>query len=726
VWLWGGALIGLWLRVFEPSGPSLGITAATALGAFALGLSVPGQFLRAAQAVLRRLYPRKTLATPPVGPAGPETPRQMSQLLGVALIVAAGANLVSAMCLLAGNTVAGLLNAGSLLPTWLRLLAQLAVQLIAMMGWGVGAALLWQAQSLTRGAGRRSDAGGAREHEDWLWGLTAAAGITAFTWHMAWDPLLVGLGAGAIQVASGVILVRWPKSLRALSPVAPRRTSPPAAWIRLGVLARAAVTTLVATFQLRCLADLLGAALPQQALFAAVSIALLAIFHRRRTPKPHARSAAAAGAAVVVTAAVGMQLILGWVSLAGGPKTHWVLYVALTAQLPLAAALGLLAARQRQHFFSAGGSERQWEQWSLVGLAFGAGAGAALLTWPSRLIAAAPMALLVCMAGAIIVGITAFKRTGRQLTWTTAGGVLLLAMTLALTSSAVRATRGGQLSVSGGQWLTAWQQADRFGYLPAPAGKDTGWELDVLLGRLLAHRASPLAETGGPDGDRPPHPGDLLPRGRWLVVCRRPVINEAAGNVQVQLAAADPAIAELPFWKGRKPLSIWRVLQAGPFQYHGVFYGPMRADHPAARVVYRSAALRQAATRVARAGGVLIVHVPCAGTNAAPLIAVARTAHELFGEGVAVVRVGVAQAEMLLFFRPRESPTDLQELTQSLREHFAGKAFVLNSARLAPLWAEVPAVRRLVGPGCGGGRSVSLGQLRACCDAAEAGAAGSQ
>ena len=717
VWLWAGALIGLWLRVFEPSGPSLGITAAAGLGAFALGLAVPGQFLRAAR-VMKRLYPRKPLAMPPVGPAGPETPRQVSQLLGVALIVAAGGSLLSAMCLWAGSSAVSLLRAGSLLPAPLALVVQLLVQLIAMMGWGAGAALVWQAQSLARGGGKRPAAGAAREHEDWLWGLAAAGGITAFTWQMAWDPVLVGLLAGAAQVSSGVLLVRWPRSLRALAPVIPKRTSPPPARVRLGVLACAAIITLVATFQFRGLVDLLGATLPQQALFATVSIALLAAFHRRWASRRHKRSAAAtAGTAVVVTTAVGMQLILGWVSLAGGADARWVLYVALMAQLPLAAALGLLTATQRQHFLSAGGSTRHWEQWSLVGQAVGAATGAAILTAPFHLITAVPVALLIGIAGAIVGGIAAFKRTGRQLTWTAAGGVLLLAMTLALATSAVRATRRGQLSISGGQWLTAWQQADRFGYLPVPDGGDPEWELDLLLGQILARRGPGASEPEGANEDVAPSLTRLLPRGRWLAVCRRPWIDEGRIDLQVQLAAADPAIAELPLWHGRKVLSIWRALQGGPFQYHGVFYGPMRADHPSARVVYRSAALRQAAKRVARGGGMLILHVPCAGPNAAPLLAVARTAEETFGPAVAVVRVGAAGAEILLFCRPNGSGSRAgrQELTQSLRAHFAGKAFVLDSTRLAPLWADVPTVNRLAGPECGAGRSVPLEELRARC-----------
>ena len=706
IWLWCAGLCGLWGSVFDTTSPSLWMSAGASLAAFAVGLSVPAQFFRILQTAGRWVRPRGMLMVPPVGMAAGASPGHPSRLLGVSLLLAAVGSLLSAMGLLAAAALMRWLRSGFLLAPSAYLAVQILVQAVVMLGWGVGAAVVWQAQSLTNAPGAGRSLLG-RGHEDWLWGLGAAAGIMTVAWRLGWAPLGVALAAGAAQVVCALTLVRWPGASPAVAPASPAAASPLAKRIPLGVAAYAAATALVGTAQLRGLADLLGATLADQVLFGGITVVLVAVLHQRWAGKAAARSGvAAAGAGVLVATALAMQVVLGWLSLAG-EAMRWAVYAVLAAQAPLAAGWALLGIAQQRRFLSAGGSARHWAQWVLGGLALGA-CGGAVVQLGSPGLSTPLLVLLLGLAGAVVVGIDKCQPAGRQAAWALAGAVLLLAITAAVSRAANLVGGGRGASISAGGWLTAWQRDGRCAYLPVPDQMPV-WKLDRLAGDIIRRsvRASspPVSLVL-----RPARVGPLASGRRWLVVARRPLIDAADGSLLVDVAVADPAVGRLPIWRRQPVRPALNVLRGGPFQYHGAIYAPIRADHPAGRALFNAVSLRAMASRVTR-GGMVIVHAPCSGANTAAMLAVARTARAVFGECLLAIHVDRQTAELLIFSRKGAPAGSMDSLVQPLRTQLAGEAVVLPSSRMEGIWADVPLINRAGGTICGSGAFVTREQL---------------
>ncbi|NQU76224.1 MAG: hypothetical protein HQ546_07930 [Planctomycetes bacterium] len=718
VWLWGGALCGLWVHVFDATGASLWLTASAMLAAFAVGLAVPAQFFRLVQAVLRRLRPHGALAMPLVAPAAADTPYPVARLLGVALIVAAAGGLLSAMGLKVCSGMVSYLMAGFLAGPAMQLAVRFFMQLAAMLGWGVAAGVVWQAQCLAY-TGRRvgakvlspSGVGG-----DWLLGLAAALAVASLSWQMGWDPLIVALTTGAVQVACGLILIRWPGRSVPVKPKSPTAILPPVLRTGFGISVTAAAATLTAELQLRGLADLLGATVAEQMLYGGASIALAAALYRRWACRAKGWSALSCpGAVVLVCTALAMQWALGLASLYGRVGgVRWLAGVAMCAQAPLVAGVMVLAMERRERFFSAGGSARHAMQWLLSGLAAGA-VGGVIVIGSRGMQAALLSALLVCVGGAIVVGIGRCRRTDRQVVWSVAGAALLLAMAVGPTVSYRQMRDKLRVSVSAGRWLTAWWHRGDSGYLPMPT-EAPECRLDLLAAgmvrKAVAARAICLAAGRG-FADMASDPFvDLMSGQRWLVVSCRPLLDDGQDGLTVVSAAADPAFGRLAMWRGRDVRAILPVLRTGPFQFNGLFYGPIRADHPAGRVLFNAATIDAVVGRVAD-GGVLIVHATCAGANVAPMLAVAKTVHERLGESLVAVRVDGRGAELLVFGCPNRSADCLAVLIGPLREQLANDAIILPGSRLAGIWADVPIVGRVGAGACGAGAYVGGEELSA-------------
>lgn len=700
VWLWGAVLAGIWGRLFDVSAPSLWISLTAALAAFAVGLAVPSQLVRVGWVMLRWAYGRA--AMPLVSPrtdAGDE-PAQLTRVMGVSLLVAAGLSLVSAAALLTAALAVGAIGRAMFFSAPHYRLLQGLLQLAAMLPWGVGAGMVWQMHALARDAQRPV----GRACEDWLWGLALAAAGAWAAWRWAlWLPM-VGLLA-AVQVGLGLLWVRWPvqESARGGAPAVARQL-PRARW---GVLLAAAAWSVATFVQIRGSADLWGAAPGEQLLFGAAWLALLGVFYRHWSASRAAQTPETVAAGVLLAGvALAVQMTLGWLCLAAGPAGRWLAALAAATAVPLAAALSMLIAVVRQRFLDAGGQPRRWVQRTLIGAAaglavmqIGLAAGVAVGMWVALLTA--------CLVVALVAGISSADRPAKQLTWAVAGAALLSALALGLTRAARAPLAEQGLRLSGGAWLTPWQQGEQVDYLPVPACVGD-WRLDLLAGRLLGLRAvaPPGVPAGGWAGLVRSDVRSVLGGGHWLAVIRRPIARGGVEGVVLVPAAADEAVFDLPSWRGRSAgAEGFPSLQVDPRGFAGVIYSPMRADHPSARAVFCADTLSMLRSRI-RAEGVLLVHAACAGDGAAAALAVARTVFEAFGPSPAVVRAASSGPELLIVVPIGGTPEYATWLMDVLRAEAGPDAVVLNTTQLEALWADVPSVAESTGPPCGAGASV--------------------
>ena len=276
-------------------------------------------------------------------------------MLGVGLIVAAAGGLASLALFLAVGGAIGLIVGQFALSAAEYRAAQWTLEFLAMLPWGVGAGLVWQTHAMIR-RGAAADAAW-RAHDDWLWGLAGAAGVTAAAWRMGWSPLAVALAVGAAQVAGGLLLVRWPTGSRSappVQPVAPMRTSWP---LRISVPAVGLLAGLLAMAELRGLADFLGTAVAGQLLAAAAWAAAAAYFHGRWSSAAGPGCAGPAGRRRRARPGHrGDAVDAGLSGAAGEGRTAWATYLAAAGLLGVCAGGSLLVVEHRRRFLAAGGA----------------------------------------------------------------------------------------------------------------------------------------------------------------------------------------------------------------------------------------------------------------------------------------------------------------------------------------------------------------------------------
>ncbi|NLF29934.1 MAG: hypothetical protein GX591_03500 [Planctomycetes bacterium] len=708
IWLWAMALGGVWWRMGGGGMPALWTLVAAALGAFALGVAAPVQFFRLAGWAAKALAHRQWLAVPALEGVAPDIPQWISRLLGASLLMAAAGGVISAGAVIAAVGAAGRLAGAFLLPGALWRLVHWALLTVALLAWGVGAALVHRTVSLgTAPAAEGEDEPWRWTHVDWVWGLALAAAVAALAYRTAADPLVVALAAGGVQIAAGLILVRTRFDVRLVEAPGPASVTRPSAGLCAGVLVGAAAMTVIACAQVRTLGDLWGVSPAGQCLVLAVSAAISGALHRRWGARRFVRpDRIFAGGAVLVAAAVTAQLALALTAVAAAPAGRWLAAAALLGQPPLAAGavLGLLAHRKR--FDRAGGTARQWMQWMLAGLAAGCLASAA---GPGVLGATtAILVLLGCLAAAVVTGIGGCRGTDRQVAWAFAGGVLLLALTAALTAAATDLRRQGGPHVRAGAWLTAYEQSGLVGYLPRPS-RPADPQLDRRFVDMLR------TVLGRAEGDDDPARDAVVPGPRWLLVVRRPMVEPAAPPLVATTAVADPAMLALPAWRGRPAGDLFTTVAAGPFRYHGILHAPMRADHPAAGVVFNRRMLADLQERLAP-GGVLAVHAWAVGDDIGPILAVARAARENAGPLLVAVRLTDWGAEMLILARQDGRPWTA-ESTALLCTGLGDDVAILPDSGLSALWVDVPAWNHSLTPPAPKG-TATLSRLRTLLQAA--------
>ena len=284
----------------------------------------------------------------------------------------------------------------------------------------------------------------------------------------------------------------------------------------------------------------------------------------------------------------------------------------------------------------------------------------------------------------------------------------MLALTVAVTTSSHVLTRRAGLAAQPGPWLMACQAGDACDYLPRfPASAP--WELEGWVERLLGGQqarrpAAEAARTGGP-----------LPAGAWLVAARRPMSPAPDAGVAIDHAVADPAMLGLPAWRAvgsADDLLPWAHRSAR--RYTGVFYSPMRTNHPAARAAFNRSMLDAVAAHLTP-GGTMIVHAACPG-RAWPRCW--RWAGRCTS-GWAARRARwpscawPATGRKLLLIAPLDCPArQADRLAAELRAYAEDDMAVLPGDALMSLWAEVPALSGPTGPAPGQGAEVPLERLR--------------
>ncbi|MFW6155291.1 MAG: hypothetical protein ACOC95_08750 [Planctomycetota bacterium] len=709
-WLWAMALGGVWWRMGGGAMPALWTLVAAALAAFALGVAAPVQFFRLAGWAARALAHRQWLAVPVLEGLAPEIPQWISKLLGASLLMAAAGGVLSAGGVIAVADAVEHLAGALLLPAALWRLMHWALLTVALLGWGVGAALVHRTVSLGAAPAAEADEEPWRwMHVDWVWGLALAAAVAALAYKTAADPLAVALAAGGVQVVAGLVLVRTRFDVRVIEASGPASVTRPPLRMGATILVGTVAMTVVACAQVRALGDLWGVSPAGQCLALGASATVCGAFHRRWADRRFVRpDRIASGGAVLVAVAVTVQLVLALTAVATASGGRCLVAAALLGQIPLAAGTVLLLLAHRKRFDDAGGSARQWMQWMLVGLAAGCLVSAA---GPGALGATTAMlVLLACLAGAVVTGIGGCRGTERQVAWTLAGGVLLLALTAALTAAATPLRRHGGTAVRSGAWLTAYQEPSLIGYLPRPA-RTADPQLDrrfvLMLGAILGReddadgRAADEALAVGP---------------RWLLVARRPMVETPGSPLAATTAVADPAMLALPAWRGHEGGDLFATVAAGPFTYHGILHAPMRADHPAAAAVFNRRTLAALQDRLAP-GSVLAVHAWAVGDDVAPMLAVARTVRQNAAPLVAAVRLADWGAEMLILARQDGRPWSAESIA-ALSDHLGGDVTILRGEHLSALWADIPAWQHPLTPSPRHGTS-RLSHLRALVQAVQ-------
>lgn len=669
VWAWPLGQAGLWAHTFDLSSAGLAVLMAAALLALATAATM-GPWLHGH---------RRT--------GGPS--------LGAAMLLACGGGLAATALIVPGDRAAQALVQAFTLTAAAERAVQLALQYAALLPWAVGAALVSMAQATSL----KADADDRPvEPRAWAWGLAAALAAAALAWALGLRPIAWCLLTAGAQLLLAVAAMRArgrPEPARAQVLPMPVAGPRPDRWATLLAVPVAAV----AVMQARAAADLLGATVSQQWLLLALTAAAAAWTWRRAAGRLGGHLAEMAGALILLAAAPAMQFALAWPA-AFAADMPWAAYLALAGQVPFGAAAGLLLAATWRPVVT---TERLplLRRWAL-GAALGLLAALALLdAHPTGTLLL--LAALACAAvGVVLLAAAARKSRDR---W--AAGLSGAALLAALAAGAVlaRCVAGGAVEAHAGLRLTAGQRGEAVGYLPLEPAVD--WQLDLWAGRWLTAEDSRYRQrlhwrlrpgsTYRRVAESRPALRDLLPGTPWLFVTRRPVVPPERAYLAIDVAAADTALFRLPAWRGRPAgRSVLPLLRTGPQVYQGALYGPIRADHPDAREFFHARALARLRYDRVVAGGLLAVHVPCAGTDAAPLLAVARTAHERLGPAAVLVLLHEEGTEMLML-TPEGAPGEARRLGDALLEDAPPEAYVLGSEDLSALWARVPAIDAAVG-----------------------------
>lgn len=674
--LWASALVVLWASEYDLSGGSFAITVAALCLAFWSTAGWPGRLARGAQRLLPAFGLRDMLASGASRPAGRSDEPAMSRLLAAAASLAAAGALVSTGAVFLARDLAGAGAEWFMWDTAGWAAARLAIEWASMLPMALGMSLMLLLSAMARaGAGLDGWSPVVREH---IIGAACGLGAMGAAWWVAADALGVALVACVALLAGGAARLQWPHVKLGRRHGSSVVTAGPSRGHRLAVAAGFAGLAAALTAQMRIMRDVMGLGFGGQLVWAALSLGLVVVFLGRRDSHGRLRGELQAhGSLLGLLAGLVLQCALVIRCAAGGAEAALCGFLAVAAQVPLAALAGAMLSRQRRQLAYAGGRPRQYLASATAGIAlamlFYATAGAAGMLGVATISAA--IAVMVLAALQLIQNA---RRPGQNVRWTALCGVLICACGMALSAAWT-----GLGQVSAGRWLTAWTVTDASGeavdtrFSPR-AARWRSESVSTVAGELLARRA-----------------------GRWWLVVAGP------GDAPAPLPAAVTASWAQPDRSaGGFAVPGARRAFVGDFlgdlardrrKYDGIYLCPLSASHPEAWRCFSLTVLAMCREKLLP-GGVLAVRTQVDGDGAGQGLAVAASFEVAVGSGWAVLSAGRDGGLDLLLIGPAGA---------------AGRPEPVEGALVVPLGVLLPPGRtvRPLGPGARWSSGSSLDAL---------------
>ena len=633
--VWAASLVVLWTIVFDSSGVSLPIGAASTLLAVGLAARLPSWLLTAARRTWGILSRDETasaeLALSSVSVSAREDVRGAMRLLSVSMVLSAIGGAASSLLLLVAGPLVEAALASVLWSNGSWLLLRLVVQVVATLPLAFGVAVVFLAGSVLR-AGKSHDAY-ADLARDALIGVAAGLAVFGVLWAVGANFIgaIVICLVVLIVLAAGLLL-RRDLSRRPGRLVQPIET--PTEFRRLALEVTCGGLTLGLCAQGRILADLSPGGVAVRSLWFGLSLALLAgllakVDSRGRLPGRQQQ----AGCQIGLLSTVLLQAIVAGLCLLSLQAMLTLWWLAAAAQVPLAAMAAILLARQRMLFVNAGGRPRGFLA------AVGIGGGFGILLW--LVITSAPHAQLVVPAAALILIAAGFarmlmdaRRRDELLRWSLVGLVVVASLT-AGTIAAADAVRDrlGRLVV--GRWQTRRT-------IPGEAqtallGREDEWTSGEIS-RLLRET---MAATSG----------------RWWIVLDGTAAKAAVIPDDLQIVAGACDLRSLPegSWKQSLSPGPHRSWISGAIRgrgrFDGIFVDCLPADHEESWRVYNLTTLRGAAAQLRfadRQARPLVIRTQARGHHMRHVLGVARTLLEAVGSGWMAVQFYDDRADVLL------------------------------------------------------------------------------
>ncbi len=699
--LWSGAMSIIWADVFDSSGLSWLI----ALSAMVLSVAAGAMLVRAVARITRGTLVRLGFFDPAVsaivsvqrfiGPGGDysDSHRQAiaaARMLGVAGIFASVLTMANTFVppmarpfveFLAGRFVWAPLS-------WA--VVKFAVILVLMLPFGVGMSVMFLLSVVARS--RAAVDAYDDLWREFIWGAAMGSALFALVW-------LVGGNLYAIAVTSLIPLIGIGFGMFLRRNVRPRpRRAPRSSFgaerrLLCLIVADYAVAAVIIMFQLRLLADAAGVGLAGKALWAALTLSLLAGFLQRFDAKSHSPGRAQSLGAIAGICVIGIvQAALGIIAITGNASAGPVWAAGLCAafavilQIPMAALGSVLISRHRRIFADAGWRAAAYLKFAVLGAVVGIIIYMAIFTLPGGGYLL-PGGVMILCAIAVAGQILGCSRREDQLKWVGWGALLICNLTVLLLI-AVGIARGAVGRVRAGVWISAVSEASHgcVGPRILPA-HSRPWHRSEEITRIISDTM------------------DMYP-GRWWVVSGddEDLPREAPRGVHVTLSAPDPTALPPGLWGGLVvPGSEGDYLQAAQTNtamFDGILLAAMPAEHPMLWRCYNTRVLRRCFARTHRNAPVLL-RIQAADEGTTWLLSVAETFRRTIGPAWAVVSVRHDMADVLLI-----GPADIVKISATEPEVAVVpvKKLWRDWERVSPvqlvrprrrLWADRPSPTRL-------------------------------
>jgi len=640
--VWTGCLVVLWGCSFDTSGRSTLVALAAMFLAVRVAAPWPGRVARTTQRILALVGIQDALRTELAAAgalhAAKGQGRAMIRMMAFAAIAGVFCGVASTVAVFASSPLVDHLAGRFFWSPADWTILQLLVQIISMLPMAMGICVAFLAGAVLRsGSGRDMYAAAFR---DWLWGLACGVALLAVLWWVGADLLGVVMATAVLMLAgAGGLFMRRKFSRRSRRLVRPIEAARQRVR-RMEIATGFAALTGALLIQVRLLSDLGGSGAGACAMWVGLSVALLAVMLRRVDCKSRPPGQVQAfGAIVALPMGLMLQAVLlmlaasaaqqGW-----GAMASVLAFLAVAAQVPLAALAAIVLSRGRRIFANQGGRARAY----FASSAAGAGAAALLFLVCAAVPAGKAVLLaivLAVLAGGVVAALAHVRRAGTQARWALWGCLSMCSVTAALLGAIDSASGSGK--VTAGVWLS--------GVYPSGAGALPAGVLPWGSGRRSREVSVALEEVMAASG------------GRWWVAAASSEDLPAVMPPTVLALWSPPDVTALPA-TGTVKLRLMReggflhsarlAMPAGQGRlFDGVLIAPLPADHPHAWRCYNRRTIEQCVRRL-HPGGVMVLRTQAGGESSADALSVARTFHDVVGPSWAIIAVTRRRVDLML------------------------------------------------------------------------------